>query len=141
MLIALKNQQRNIVSVVLSLFIGSWLLLLCQACLASPDHIQMTDQQMSEMTVSCHEPVSSKVNNDSSKEHCYGACDCDGTTVTLNSDKHSDPISKIKFTQDLYAYIEPQITVSNKASSNYRIHTPPERAILLPHQTYNVLLI
>ncbi len=141
MLLTLINRQHKIVFAMLSLFVGTWLLLLCQTCLASTDPMQMVDQPIDEMTSSCHESAPSNIDNDLSKEHCLGACDCDAITATANSDKSSELISKIKVTQDIYAYIEPITKLSNRAPPNFRIVTPPEKAILLPFRKYNILLI
>ena len=125
------------------MFMGSWLLLVCQACLSAVDditHVEPADEILN----NCHSPdIDDPVDeiSDVSSDHCLGVCDCDAITVTLNSDKNSDLIEKIKFSLDLYSYVEPQITISSRASPGYRISTTPEQAIFLPLQHYTVLLI
>ncbi len=142
MLIQLKNKQHKIASVTLSIFVGGWLLLLCQTCFAAINEIRENNQPVAEMTNSCHAPLSVDEDIKVSEEHdCLGVCDCDVINVIINSEKNSDLIEKIKFSPDLYAYIVPQITLSNRAPPTYRISSTPERAILLPLQRYTVLLI
>lgn len=137
MLISFKNKQRKVASITLSMFMGSWLLLLCQTCFASNDSVHMADQQMGEMTMPCHESASIELD----KKTCFGSCDCDELNVTINSETNSEYKEKIKYSQDLHAYVVPQITLSNRAPPSYRISTAPERATLLPFQHYTVLLI
>ena len=143
MLMQLKDKQSKIASITLSLFIGGWLLLLCQTCLAAID-IDEHNQQITEISNSCHVPeIDVPVNEkeDDNIEHCLGVCDCDDLSVTVNSEKSFDLTEKIKKSPDLYVYVVPQLTLSKRPVSNYRIVTPPERAIPLPLQNYTVLLI
>jgi predicted metal-binding protein len=144
MLILLKNKQHKIASVTLSMFVGSWLLLLCQTCLAAVDDINDHSKPTTELSNSCHafaidEPTNEK--NNVHNELCLGACEFDDISVTVNSEKSSDINKKIKYSPDSYAYVVPQITLSNRASPTYRILAIPERAIFLPLQQYTVLLI
>ncbi len=146
MLVLLKNKQHKIASVTLSMFMGSWLLILCQNCLAAVNDINGQNKPASEISHSCHEldldiddPRDKK--NNVKNEHCLGVCDCDDLSVTINNEINSDLMEKIKFSPDLYTYYVPQITISNRAPPSYQILTMPERAILLPLQHYTVLLI
>tara|TARA_R110002072_G_scaffold50843_2_gene136505 strand:- start:15758 stop:16189 length:432 start_codon:yes stop_codon:yes gene_type:complete len=143
MLVQLNNKQHKLATMMLSVFVGGWLLLLCQSCLASNDNNLLAGSQSVDVAPACHEPDSSSTesNIDISKDHCLGACDCDGISVTLNGDKNSELANKIKFTQNLYVYIESALTISGRAPPVFRIITPPKQATLLPRQTYNVLLI
>ena len=141
MLVLLKNKQQKIASVTLSIFIGGWLLLLCQTCLAAIDD---NNKPVTEISDSCHSPeIDEPINeiNDVHNKHCLGACDYDVLSVTVNSEKSSDLTGKIKFSPDLYTHAIPQITLSNRPPPTYRISTTPEWAILLPFQHYTVLLI
>ena len=143
MLVLLKNKQPKIASVALSIFIGSWLLLVCQACLSAADNMNTHSQAIDEISNYCHNPdVDDSIDeiSDVNSDHCLGVCDCDAITVTMNSDKNSDLIEKIKFSLDVYTYVEPEITISNRAPPGYRISTTPEQAIFLPQQHYTVLL-
>ena len=105
MLVLFKNKQHKIASVALSIFMGSWLLLVCQACLSAVDdintHSQATHSQATdERSDYCHNPnIDDSIDeiSDVNSDHCLGVCDCDAITVTLNSDKNSDLIEKIKF--------------------------------------------
>ena len=144
MLILLKNKQHKIASVTLSMFMGSWLLILCQNCLAAVNDINGQNKLASELSYSCHGSVvddSIDKINDVINEHCLGVCDCDDLSVTVHNLKNSDLKEKIKFSPDLYAYFVPQITILNRASPGHQILTMPERAILLPLRHYTVLLI
>ena len=126
------------------MFMGSWLLLLCQTCLAVVDDVNSQNQSTTELSNSCHAPDIEDSISENSNEHnkqCKGVCDCDDLSITINSEKNSDLTEKIKFSPDLYAYVVPKITLSNRALSNYRLSTTPERAIFLPLQHYTVLLI
>ena len=143
MLIAFKNRQSKYTTIALFAFIGSWLLLLCQACFASDDDSKNHHEPIVEVTTSCHTPETIELEeiNLEDDEHCLGVCDCDAMTVTFSSDKNSELKEKTKFTSDLYGYLSAEITISPRAPPNYRVSTKPDRAILLPLQTYNVLLI
>lgn len=141
MLISFKSKQQKIASATLSVFLGSWLLLLCQTCLASNDEIQEHNPPAIEMTNACHESSPVEHDTETSDEHCLGICDCDAMTVTMSSDKVFDLTQKIKYNPDLYFYIEPLPVLSYRDPPTYRISSLPERAILLPFHTYNVLLI
>lgn len=142
MLILQKNKQHKLATMMLSMFVGSWLLLLCQTCFASNDSEQVVDQQMAEMTMPCHESVSiESVSIDSDEKACFSPCDCDELNVTINSDTNHEYKERIKYSQVHYVSFEQKITLSNRAPPVCRIFTPPERAIHLPLQNCNVLLI
>ncbi len=143
MLVLLNNKQHKIASVALSLFMGSWLLLVCQACLSAVDDINTHSEPAGEISNYCHSPNSDDSIDELSdidSDHCLGVCDCDAITATLSSDKNSDLIEKIKFSQHSIAYVEPKIKISNRGPPDYLISTTPERAIFLPQQHYTVLL-
>lgn len=143
MLVLLKNKQQRIGSVALSIFMGSWLLLVCQSCLAAIDDSNNYNPVTESLNV-CHTPNTDDANNeisDTNTEHCLGACDCDVIASALNSDKNSKILlEKIKFSLGLFAYVEPKITLYNRAPPGYPISTTPEQAIFLPLQHYTVLL-
>jgi hypothetical protein len=144
MLITLKHRQRKISSVVLSLFMGTWLLIFCQTCIAAMDAVDDHKKPISELSNSCHtlevdESITEK--DEVINDHCLGACDCDVITATVSSDKSSELAEKIKFSPDLFVYVASEIVLSNRAPPVYRIPTSPDQAILLPHQRYSVLLI
>jgi len=143
MLILLKNKQRNIASVTLSLFLGSWLLLLCQTCMALVGDINDLIGSASEVS-DCH--VSENINTIDNEivendEHCLGVCDCDDLSVTTNIEKSNDSKNKIKFSQGLYAFISPLHYQPVYAPPNNLISIQPERAILHPLKHFTVLLI
>ncbi len=144
MLITLKHSQSQIASVVLSIFLGSWLLLFCQTCIAVMDDIDDNKTQSSELSNSCHssevdESITEK--DETINDHCLGACDCDVITATVSSDKSSELAGKIKFSPDLFVYVAFEIVSSKRAPPGHRIPATPDQAILLPHQRYTVLLI
>lgn len=144
MLVLLKNKQQRIVSVALSIFMGSWLLLVCQSCLAEIDDISDNYNPLTESLSACHTPNTDDANNiisDTNTEHCLGVCDCDVIASALSSDKNSELLlEKIKSSLGLFAYVEPKITLYNRAPPDYPISTTPEQAIFLPQQHYTVLL-
>ena len=141
MLIFFKNKLQKIASITLALFVGSWLLFLCQTCMASVNPSQQHHQAVTDKTMSCHESVPVNHEDKVSHKHCLGVCNCDTVVATLNSEIKSEPVNKIKYIPDLYVYIVPDITPSSKAPPVDKIPPPPERAIHLPFNTYNVLLI
>jgi len=139
----LKDKQSKIASITLSIFVGGWLLLLCQTCLAAID-INDHSKQITEASNACHthgSDVSANKQKDDNNSHCLGACDCDDLSVIANSGKNLDLTEKIKKIPDFYIYVVPQLTLSKHPVSNYRIVTPPERTIPLPLQNYTILLI
>ncbi len=56
MLMQFKNKQRKIASITVSLFMGSWLLLLCQTCFAADNAIKSHSEPSTETSSSCHTP-------------------------------------------------------------------------------------
>ncbi len=141
MLISLKNKRHKIVSVTLPLFVGSWLLLLCQTCFAANNEIRAHNQPLAAITDSCHAPLPVDTALEATHAHCSGVCDCDDNIVTLNTEKSADASGKIKHASDSYTYVVSQITLSNRSPPAYHIYNTPERAIFLPWQHYAVLLI
>jgi hypothetical protein len=143
MLIHIKNKQSKFASLTLSVFFGSWLLLLCQTCFATNNDINSQHESSSEIPVSCHTPediVLEEVNIED-KEHCYGVCDCDAITVTVQTEKNSELKENIKFKADVVAITSPKASLSNRAPPGSLYSSSPERAIKPPFYTYNVLLI
>lgn len=138
-----KNKQRKVASITVSLFMGSWLLLLCQTCFATDNEVKSHSEPSTEASNSCHTPenVTLEQINAVDDEHCLGACDCNAMSITFNSEKNSELKENIKYSPDLYSYIQPEVIISTRAPPGSRIFTIPDRAILLPLQTYNVLLI
>jgi len=123
---------------------GSWLLILCQNCLAAVNDINGQNKLASELSYSCHGSVvddSIDKINDVINEHCLGVCDCDDLSVTVHNLKNSDLKEKIKFSPELFAYFVTPATISNRAPPAYQILTTPERATFPPLQYYTVLLI
>jgi hypothetical protein len=144
MLMQLKNKQRKIASVTLSLFVGSWLLLLCQTCLATIDDSNSRSDISVESPSPCHLSTTDHMTSEKenlNSDHCLGSCDSDVLTVTISKVNNFELKEKIKSSLDLYADVGSQITLSNRARSDYRILTTPERPLLLPLQLYTVLLI
>lgn len=143
MLMQFKNKQRKIACVTASLFMGSWLLLLCQTCFAADNDIKSHSEPSTEASTSCHTPenIALEQTSEANDEHCFGACDCDAITISVSTDKNSELKEKTKYSPDIYTYVTPEIIISTRAPPSYRISTTPERAILLPLQSYNVLLI
>lgn len=142
MLRLLKIKQKKIASITLTLFVGSWLLLLCQSCLGSMHETQQRNHAVADKTMSCHESAPVDHKDNASHKHCLGVCDCHAMTITMSNDKAADLVQKIKYIPDLFLYTELQQPVlSYREPPTSRIFSPPERAILLPLQSYNVLLI
>lgn len=140
MLISLKYNQHKIASAILCFFVGSWLLLLCQACLAVSSDIEDNNEMPTELSSSCHSPDLEQA-IDENNDHCLGVCDCDTSLVTMNSDKGADLSQKLKSPPDLYVYTKNQIQLFVFPPTPYRLLKIPESAIRLPFQTYNILLI
>ena len=97
----------------------------------------MDEQQMEEMAMPCHDSTSV----DSNDKECFDPCDCDELNVVINSDSNYGNNEKIKYSQDVYVSFEQKIRLSNRAPPSERISSPPERAVLLPLKSFNVLLI
>ena len=143
MLIWFRYKAKNIATTAISVFVCSWLLFLCQTCFAANDDIKSRSESSTDAPISCHTPENIALEQSSTgdDEHCIGTCDCDALTFTVSSDKSSELKEKTKYSADLFAYITPDLIISTRAPPNYQISTTPERAILLPLHTYNVLLI
>lgn len=143
MLMQFKNKQRKIASITVSLFMGSWLLLLCQTCFSADNDVKSHSEPSTEVLTSCHTPENSALeqSSEANDEPCLGVCDCDAITIAVSSDKNSELKEKTKYSSDIYSYVTTETIISTRAPPSYRISTTPERAILLPLQTYNVLLI
>ena len=143
MLIQLKDKQHKLATIMLSLFIGGWLLLLCQTCFAAMDEIDSHNEPITEFSDPCHTPDADEAIEEKSSvsgAHCVGVCDCDVVTATISFEKKSELKEKTKFSQDLYAYTSTPLTLLNRAPPDYRLSKTPERAIFLPLQHYTVLL-
>ena len=144
MLMRLNHNRRKVASGLLSMFMGSWLLLLCQTCLAYTDDFA-THKESSSLGMAdyCHsledgnQTGTSKVDD----QHCLGACDCDALTVTVQSENNSELKDRIKFNIDAFAIIAPKAVLTSRASPGYPYSSSPERAKRPPFYTYNVLLI
>lgn len=143
MLTHFNNKQHKNTYGILSIFMGSWLLVLCQSCFASDEDIKSHHEPVAEIKTSCHTPeiIELEEINVIDDEHCLGVCDCDAMTVTFSSDKNSELKEKTKYSPEIYNYVSSEINISTRAPPNYRISTIPDRANLLPLQTYSVLLI
>jgi hypothetical protein len=141
----LRNKEKNIASTAIAMFVGSWLLLFCQTCFATPQDAGSIDLSQSETESSCHiadsKPDKFVEHYNTGDDHCLGVCDCDEITVSLNTIEktgQSDKFHKI-FPDSVPA----SISFKNKIASNhtYLILPIPERAIILPLQRYALLLI
>lgn len=142
MLIQFNKKQEKIASVTLSLFMSAWLLLLTQTCLAA--FVDGNSEIAIDSSGSCHHTATDNVTMDDeslNSEKCLGACDCNVTATTLSVEKTSELKEKIKISYDLDMGITSKIVTSHSSPVTYRISIPPERAILLPFQSYNILLI
>ena len=144
MLMHLNNKLRKIATGTLSIFMGGWLLLLCQTCLALTGDMQSHKEPSSSGAAdSCHtfqEGNQSEINI-IDDEHCLGACDCDAMTITVQSEKNSELKERIKFNIDAIVIIAQKTVLSNRAPPGHLYSSLPERAKRPPFYTYNVLLI
>jgi len=147
MLIQLESKQRKIALVTLSLFMGSWLLLLCQICFASLQDTDSTSYSQEETVIPCHtidsgtEKLKGQCNPDD--DNCSGVCDRDKMTAALNSVEktgHSDKFHKLSIDSFPASVSFKDKIAINLALTRYRLPFP-ERAILLPQQRYVVFLI
>jgi hypothetical protein len=151
MLSRLKNSEKNIASIAIAMFVGSWLLLLCQTCFATLQDSDLTSYSQEEIVKHCHTidsetatlkgQCSSHDDCHSNGDYCSGTCDYDEITVLLNSVEktgHSDKFQKKVSIDSIFA----SISFKNKTASDFTPHKLllPEKAILLPLQHYTVLL-
>jgi len=141
----LRNKEKNIASTAIAMFVGSWLLLFCQTCLATSQDTGSTGLSQNNTENTCHtiENETDKLaeHNNSDDGHCLGICDCDEVTASLNTvekTSHSDKFHKLTIDS-----VPASILFKAKIVSNLTRHSLPipERAILLPLQRYAVLLI
>jgi hypothetical protein len=148
------NQRRNtIAGSALGAFIAGWLLFFCQACLAQTEidrHVTAADAG-----IPCHEDSTAShtstpaADDGHMADHCLGACDCDA--VVCDCDAVAASLNSVEqiWTTDKPSSLSPDqaaITVADVSISIPRNLTStaerqPERAILLPIQRFNVLLI
>ncbi len=134
----LKNKQNKVVLTMLSIFIGSWLLLLCQTCLAMPAEVDLNNK--ADIETSCHQSEEN-LTVEQDNDHCVGVCDCDDPVALMKSEKNIGLMDKIKLSPDLYVFTHIQIQLPLSTPRPYRLLKIPEKAIQLPFQTYNILLI
>ena len=141
----LRNKEKDIASTAIAMFVGSWLLLICQTCFATSQDIDSIDLSQNKTEYTCHtsENEADKLVEDynSDDDHCLGVCDCDEVTASLNTIEktaQSDKFHKV-FLDNTPA----SVSFKNKIASNLTHHSLPipERAILLPLQRYSILLI
>ena len=140
----LRNKEKNIISTAIAIFVGSWLLLFCQTCFATPQDTGAIDLSQGNTESSCHtiESESEKlVEHNTDNDHCLGACDCDAVTASLNTIERTGQSDK--FHKVFLDTVPAPISFKNKIASNRTCHRLPipERAILLPLQRYPALLI
>jgi len=93
MLMQLKNKQHKIASVTLSLFVGSWLLLLCQTCLATIDDNNSHNDISVESSSPCHLSTTDHITCEEdtlNSEHCLKSCDSDVMTITMSKVNNSE---------------------------------------------------
>jgi len=136
MFIWLRNKEKNIASTAIAMFVGSWLLLICQTCLATSQDTGSIGLSQNNTEYTCH-----TIENETDNDHCLGVCDCDEVAASLNSIEktgHADKFHKLSIDS-----IPASISFKNKIASNLTHHSLPipERAILLPLQRYALLLI
>ena len=140
----LRNKEKNITSTAIAMFVGSWLLLICQTCFAMPQDAVSIDLSQGYTEYSCHtadnEPEK-LVEHNTDNDHCLGACDCDAVTASLNTIEKTSQSDK--FHKVFLDSVPASISFKNKIASNLTHHSVPipERAILLPLQRYPALLI
>ncbi len=138
MTVLLKNKRHKFATMMLSIFIGSWMLLLCQTCFAAHGSDQRVDHSTEiETKIPCHDSTTVSADD----EICSESCDCDELNITINSDTNPEQKVKIKYSQDATIPSEQKITLSNRAPPSEQISAPPDRAILLPLDSFNVLII
>lgn len=143
------NQRKDtIAGSALGAFIAGWLLFFCQACLAQPlAGPQMTVAPGSiETGMPCHEEANEThtpvpADHDAA-EHCLGACDCDAVAASLNSVEQpwtADKPSSLNPEPAAISVVDIGKSIQRKLTAS--AERPPDRALLLPFQRYNVLLI
>jgi len=141
----LKNKEKDIASTAIAMFVGSWLLLLCQTCFAASQESSSIGLSQNKAEYSCHtadnETAKLAEHFNTDDDHCLGVCDCDEITASLNTVEktgHSDKFHKLTIDS-----VPASILFKAKIVSNLTRHSLPipERAILLPLQHYVVLLI
>ena len=146
MLTWLKNSEKNIASTAIAMFVGSWLLLLCQTCFASLQDPDSMSYSQEETVTFCHtidnetEKLKEKCN--AGDDHCSGVCNYDDVQVLLNSAetvKSSDKYKNLFFDDNIAVLSnEPEQEV---VQTTYPIAIFPEQAIHLPLKHFTVLLI
>jgi hypothetical protein len=141
----LRTKERNIASTAIAMFVGSWLLLFCQTCFATPQETASVDLSQSNTEYSCHtadnEPDKLVEHYNIDEDHCLGVCDCDEITASLNTVEKTGQSGK--FHKLFPDSVPASISFRNKIASSLTHHSLPipERAILLPLQRYAALLI
>jgi len=144
------NQRRKtIAGSALGAFIGGWLLFLCQACLAQTDVDQHVIPELTaaDTGMPCHEDsplsrTSAPADDDAMADHCLGACDCDAVAASLNSVEQpwaADKPSSLNPEPAAISVVDIGKSIQRKLTAS--AERPPDRALLLPFQRYNVLLI
>jgi len=141
----LRNKEKNVASTAIAMFVGSWLLLFCQTCFATPLDTGAIDLSQSNTEYSCHttdnEPEKLVEHYNADDDHCLGVCDCDEITASLNTIEKTGQSDK--FHKVFLNSVPASISIKNNIVSKLTHHSLPipERAILLPLQRYAALLI
>ncbi len=146
MLAWLKNSEKNIVSGTLAMFVGGWLMLFCQTCLASGESNDQSNISNVEMAQHCHSTDCDSNNTEDQSslndDHCLGACDCDempGTLTNVETVKHPDKFKSVSFYNHIF--ILSSVPEQEIVNTTYPISIFPERLRLLPLKHFTVLLI
>lgn len=144
MLAFIRKKQKPMAMTSLSMFMGAWLLLMCQTCFASND---VNNAELHTETVAlehCHDDSQQThaAQNYESEEHCAGVCDCDEITILSQAKEQHKEKSSYKFSSDIISNSH-----NNTCQSHYSFteHISTDRTFLLaqssPVTLYNTLLI
>ncbi|MEQ8937728.1 MAG: hypothetical protein RLT30_03430 [Gammaproteobacteria bacterium] len=140
----IRKRQQTMAIATLSLFMGAWLLLLCQSCFANDEVNSAALHDKVVELEHCHDDSQQAdlTQNYETEEHCTGVCDCDESTILMHSKEQNKEKNSYKFSPDI-VYI---IHKKSGYTFNFCIeHVVPDRSSALaqnsPVSLYNKLLI
>lgn len=138
-----SHKKNAIATSALALFVGGWLLLLCQTCLAYNVAASSNfDTVISEESVPCHSNHDmNAAKADTKIPHCHEVCNCNSVDASLNT---TEPVHEIKRSSidhyPIFLLKESELSQRIYIAKIYPVDRSPEQAIHLPFDNYTVLL-
>lgn len=143
MLKVLRKKQEQLGTGLLVFFLGAWLSVLCQNCMALMDNDEGSHQATEYQHCAEAEDDLPQADISLSSDHCTGVCNCDqlqtltSAVQSLSSDKgYKDH----QFVTAVLPAEQYRLSPSSGSGAGFHHNDFPERACFLPLERYCVLL-